>query len=59
MGREPPSVSEPLGAFARRVRDLGEQLQTEMLTIRKIAASMDDAWEFAALICFLGGGEVG
>ena len=59
LGRDHPSVSEPLGAFARRVRNFGEQYQMEMLTIRKIAASMDDAGEFAALTCFLGGGEVG
>lgn len=56
-GWDHPSVSEPLGEFARRVQSFGEQYGMEKLTTRKIAASIDDAWEFTALACYLSGGE--
>lgn len=56
-GWDHPSVDEPLGEFARRVRAFGEQHGMEELTTRKIHASMDDAWRFTALACHLGGGE--
>lgn len=58
-GWEHPSVSEPLGAFARRVREFGEQYGRKELTTRKITTSMDTAWEFTALACYLNGGEGG
>ncbi|MFZ1871276.1 MAG: DUF6882 domain-containing protein [Chania sp.] len=58
-GWDHPSVSEPLGEFARRVRTFGEQYGKEKLTTRKIAASEEDAWEFTALACYLSGGEGG
>lgn len=58
-GWEHPSVSEQLGTFARRVRDFGEQYGREELTTRKIATSMDTAWAFTALACYLNGGEGG
>ncbi|EMM0378611.1 hypothetical protein RI820_000981 [Pluralibacter gergoviae] len=58
-GWEHPSVSEPLRAFARRVRDFGEQYGKKELTTRKITTSMDTAWEFTALACHLNGGEGG
>ncbi|GKX60500.1 DUF6882 domain-containing protein [Leminorella grimontii] len=58
-GWDHPSVTEPLGEFARRVRNFGEQYGREKLTTRKIAASIDDVWEFTALACHLGGGEGG
>lgn len=50
-GWEHPSVSELLGAFARRVRDFGEQYGIKELTTRKITTSMNTAWEFTALAC--------
>lgn len=56
-GWEHPSVSESLGTFARRVRDFGEQYGREELTTRKITTSMDTAWEFTALACYLSNGE--
>ncbi|POP44035.1 hypothetical protein CHU32_15365 [Superficieibacter electus] len=58
-GWDHPSVSESLGEFARRVRDFGEQYGREKLTTRQIAASMEEAWEFTALACHLGGGQGG
>ncbi|NGK93875.1 hypothetical protein G5681_25210 [Escherichia coli] len=58
-GWDHPSVSESLGEYARRVHDFGEQYGKETLTTRKIAASMDDAWEFTALACYLGDGQGG
>lgn len=58
-GWDHPSVREPLGEFAQRVRNFGEQYNKEKLTTRKIAASMDEAWEFTALACYLGSGEGG
>ncbi|MHA7680255.1 DUF6882 domain-containing protein [Cupriavidus sp. PET2-C1] len=58
-GWDHPSVPEALGEHARRVRDFGQQYGLERLTTRKIAASMDDAWEFTALACHLGGGQGG
>lgn len=58
-GGDHPSVSESLGEYARRVHDFGEQYGKETLTTRKIAASMDDAWEFTALACYLGDGQGG
>ena len=56
-GWDHPSVPEPLGEHARRVRDFGEQYGLEKLTTRKVAVSMDEAWGFAALACYLGGGQ--
>jgi len=58
-GWDHPSVPEPLGEYARRVRDFGERYGLEALTTRKIAVSMDEAWEFTALACYLGGGQGG
>lgn len=58
-GWDHPSVSEHLGAFARRVRDFGEQYGREELTTRKITASMDDVWGFTALACHLNEGQGG
>ncbi|MCG8710463.1 hypothetical protein JHU04_003756 [Brenneria sp. 4F2] len=58
-GWDHPSVSESLGAFARQVRNFGEQYGREKLTTPKFAASMDDAWTFTALACYLSGGEGG
>ncbi|KAA9002012.1 hypothetical protein FJU30_06955 [Affinibrenneria salicis] len=58
-GWDHPSVSEPLGEYARRVRNFGEQYGREELTTRKIAVSMDDAWQFTALACYLSGGQGG
>lgn len=58
-GWDHPSVSEPLGAFARRVRDFGEQYGKKELTTRKITTSVNTAWEFTALACHLNGGEGG
>ncbi|HCM62765.1 MAG TPA: hypothetical protein DIT05_09500 [Morganella sp. (in: Bacteria)] len=58
-GWDHPSVSEPLGESARRVRSFGEQYGMDKLTMRKIAASIDDTWEFTALACHLSGGEGG
>lgn len=58
-GWDHPSVSEPLGEFARRVRDFGEQYGRAELTTRKITASMEDAWGFTALACHLNEGQGG
>lgn len=56
-GWDHPSVSESLGEFARRVRNFGEQYGKEELATRKITATMDHAWEFTALACYLNGGQ--
>ncbi|QDQ80500.1 DUF6882 domain-containing protein [Paraburkholderia megapolitana] len=58
-GWDHPSVSEPLGEHARRVRDFGERYGLNALTTRKIEASKADAWGFTALACHLGGGQGG
>jgi hypothetical protein len=58
-GWDHPSVPEPLGEHARRVRDFGQQYGLAALTTRKIVASMEDAWGFTALACHLGGGQGG
>lgn len=58
-GWDHPSVSEPLGEAARRVKAFGEQYGQENLTTRKITASMDDAWAFTALACYLSAAEGG
>ncbi len=58
-GWDHPSVSAPLGEHARRVRAFGTQYDLTALTTRKIFASKDDAWEFTALACHLGGGQGG
>ncbi|WP_312687512.1 DUF6882 domain-containing protein [Kosakonia sp.] len=56
-GWDHPSVSEPLAAFARRVRDFGEQYGKAELTTRTLSASMEEVWAFTALACHLNGGE--
>lgn len=56
-GWDHPSVTKPLDEFAQKVRDFGTQYKLEKLTTRTNIISMDDAWEFAALACYLGGGE--
>jgi hypothetical protein len=58
-GWDHPSIPEPLREYARLARDFGERYGLDALTTRKIAASMDDAWEFTALACHLGGGQGG
>ncbi|PXW38286.1 hypothetical protein DFO54_1236 [Erwinia sp. AG740] len=58
-GWEHPSVSDSLGEFARGVRRFGEQYGKAELTTRKITASMDEAWEFTALACYLNEGQGG
>lgn len=56
-GWDHPSVNESLSVSAQKVRDFGTQYNLEKLTTRKLIISLDDAWEFAALACYIGGGE--
>lgn len=56
-GWDHPSVSESLRVAAQKVRDFGIEYNLEKLTTRKLEISMDDAWEFAALACYLSDGE--
>ena len=56
-GWDHPSVSESLSVAAQKVRDFGTEYHLEKLTTRKLKISMDDAWGFAALACYLSGGE--
>jgi hypothetical protein len=56
-GWDHPSVPEPVGEHARLVRDFGEKYGLATLTTRKIAATMQDCWDFTALGCHLGGGQ--
>lgn len=58
-GWDHPSVSEPFDESAKLVRNFGEQYGKEKLITRKIVASIDDAWEFTALACYLSGSEGG
>jgi hypothetical protein len=58
-GWDHPSVPEPCGGHARLVRDFGEKYGLNALTARKVAISMEDAWQFTALACHLGGGQGG
>ena len=56
-GWDHPSVSESLSVAAQKVRDFGTEYHLEALTTRKLEISMEDAWGFAALACYLSGGE--
>jgi len=57
MGWDHPSVSESLSVAAQNVRDFGTEYHLEKLTTRKLIISMNDAWKFTALACYLSGGE--
>jgi hypothetical protein len=49
-----PSIDEKLTLHARITRDYGKKHGLSELTTRKLAATEDKCWEFAALTCKLG-----
>jgi len=56
-GWDHPSVPASLAEHARSVRAFGSRHGMSELITRKISASIDDAWRFAALGCHLGGAQ--
>jgi len=58
-GWDHPSVPQPLGEHARRVREFGERYELETLVTRTFETSEEQAWIFTALACHLGGAQGG
>ena len=58
-GWDHPSVEPALQEHARRVRAYGERHGIDRLTTQKLRCSEDEAWEFTALACKLGGAQGG
>jgi hypothetical protein len=56
-GWDHPSIPEPVREHAWLVHAFGAKYGLEALTTRMIAASEEDAWEFAALACHLAGAQ--
>ena len=52
-----PSIPPALAANARLVRDFGKKYGLAHFQIRKISATEDGAWSFAALACHLAGDD--
>ena len=52
-GWDHPSVVPALQEHARRVRDYGKQHGIKRLATSKLACSVDETWQFAAIACKL------
>src|SRR5262249_6441518 len=56
-GWDHPSVADPMAEHARRVHEYGEEHRILDLITRKLAGDELQAWEFAALACYLCGAQ--
>jgi len=52
-GWDHPSVKAPLAVTAKKVREFGEKNGIPSLTTRKFESAEEEAWQFAALACYL------